>query len=109
MKIHFLLKQTLAVLVRSDCDLAESAENCSIREGADRAATSSAVASDEVNALAAMDLVDSIHEVDTPFFVNPNPEYRNRVVDVFLALYGQSLSIEMLGCHFRCHRFHYYD
>lgn len=80
----------MAVSDRSDYDSAELARNCSIRVAADdREATSSPVASDVVNALAATDLVDSYRAVDTPFSVNLNPKYRNLVA--ILLLDGQSL------------------
>lgn len=96
----------MAVSDRSDCDSAESAESYSHRVAADdRGATSSAFASDVVNALAAMDLVDSYHAVDTPFSVNLSPKYRNLVA--ILLLDGQSLHIEMMECHSQYHHFHY--
>lgn len=96
----------MAVSDRSDCDSAESAESYSPRVAADdREATSSAFASDVVNALAAMDLVDSYHAVDTPFSVNLSPKYRNLVA--ILLLDGQSWHIEMMECHSQCHHFHY--
>lgn len=108
MKIHFLSHQTLAVSNRFGCDSAESVKSYSIRVAVVRVATSLTVASDAMNALVAMVLVDSNHAADTPFSVNPNPIYRNRL-DVLLLLHGQNSNTEMMEYHFQYHHFLNFD
>lgn len=98
----------MAVSGRSDCEPVELAKSCLNHAAVVRAATSSFFALDEVSALVAMDLADSIHAADTPFFANPNLIYRNRA-DAPLLLYGQNLSIETMECHFQYHRCPNYD